>query len=78
MRPGQLALFRPSATFTDYRLEFFGQIESKSMDWAVRARDAKNYYAMKFKVAEPGIRPVIASSVTWWWRESAATASRCR
>jgi len=26
----------------------FGQIESKSMDWAVRATDDANYYAMKF------------------------------
>ncbi|MBZ5620044.1 MAG: hypothetical protein LAQ69_15165 [Acidobacteriia bacterium] len=57
---GELALFRPSLTFTDYRLEFFGQIENKSMGWVVRARDKENYYAMKFTVIEPGLRPVIA------------------
>jgi hypothetical protein len=60
VRTGQLALYRPSAAYSDYRLEFFGQIESKSMDWAVRARDLQNYYAMKFTVVEPGLRPIIA------------------
>jgi hypothetical protein len=28
--------------------------------WVVRARDRKNYYGMKFKVVEPGLRPIIA------------------
>src|ERR1019366_2720919 len=61
IRTGQLALYHPSLNFTDYRLEFFGQIESKGMGWAVRASDSKNYYAMKLKVMEPGLRPVIAA-----------------
>jgi hypothetical protein len=30
------------------------------MSWAVRAQDKKNYYAMKFKVIESGLRPIIA------------------
>jgi hypothetical protein len=60
MRTGQLALYHPSLNFTDYRLEFFGQIESKGLGWAVRASDPKNYYGMKFKVVEPGLRPVLA------------------
>jgi hypothetical protein len=60
VRPGQLALFQPTATFTDYRLEFFGQIEDRGMGWAVRARDQRNYYAMKFKVLAGGLRPVLA------------------
>lgn len=59
---GPLALFQPSMTFADYRLEFFGQIENKSIGWAVRAHDPKNYYAMKFRVVEPGLRPIIAIS----------------
>jgi hypothetical protein len=61
IRTGQLVLYHPSLNFTDYRLEFFGQIESKGMGWAVRASDPKNYYAMKFKVMEPGLRPVLAA-----------------
>jgi hypothetical protein len=60
VRTGQLALYRPSAVYSDYRLEFFAQIESKSMGWVVRARDLQNYYAMKFTVVEPGLRPIIA------------------
>jgi hypothetical protein len=60
VHPGELALFRPSMTYTDYRLEFFGQIESRSMGWVVRAHDKQNYYAMKFTVLEAGLRPVIA------------------
>jgi len=60
VRPGQLALFHPSQSYTDYHLEFFGQIERKAIDWAVRAKDPKNFYAMKFSVIEPGLRPMIA------------------
>ncbi len=60
VHPGDLALFHPSLTYKDYRMEFYGQIEQKSMDWVVRASDKENYYAMKFKVVAPGIRPVIA------------------
>jgi hypothetical protein len=60
VRTGQLAIYRPSQTFTDYQFEFFGQIEKKSMDWAVRARDNQNYYAMKMTLIEPGLRPVVA------------------
>jgi hypothetical protein len=60
VRPGQLALLQPTLAYTDYRLEFFGQIEKKGMSWAVRAHDPQNYYAMGFKVIEPGLRPVVA------------------
>jgi hypothetical protein len=41
-------------------MEFYGQIEEKSMGWVVRAQDKKNYYAMKFTVVEAGLRPIIA------------------
>jgi hypothetical protein len=58
--PGPLALFRPSLDYRDYRVEFFGQIEHQGMSWAVRARDPKNYYAIKFTVVEPGLRTMIA------------------
>jgi hypothetical protein len=60
VRPGQLALFRPSLAYSNYNMDFFTQIESKSVGWVVRARDRKNYYAMKFRVVEPGLRPIIA------------------
>ena len=60
VHPGQLALYRPSVPLSDYRFEFMAQVESKSVDWVVRAHDPQNYYAMKFTVLEPGPRPVVA------------------
>ncbi len=60
VRPGQLALYQPSLPLSNYNMEFLGQIENKSMDWVVRAKDKQNYYAMKFRVIEPGLRPIIA------------------
>jgi hypothetical protein len=60
MNTGALALFRPTLKFTDYRMEFFGQIESKSIGWTVRAADARNYHAMKLTVVEAGLRPFVA------------------
>jgi hypothetical protein len=58
--PGALALFRPSMNFKNYRLEFFGQIENKGMSWSVRAKDPRNYHAMKVSVMEAGLRPFVA------------------
>jgi hypothetical protein len=60
VKTGEMALFQPSLNYTDYHMEFYGQIEEKSMGWVVRAKDKQNYYAMKFKVIEPGLRPIIA------------------
>jgi len=60
VRTGQMAVFRPSEKYRDYRLEFFAQIEKKSVGWVVRAQDSRNYYAMKFTVIDPGLRPVVA------------------
>jgi tetratricopeptide (TPR) repeat protein len=60
IHPGQLALYRPSVPLADYKFEFMAQIESKSVDWVVRAKDADNYYALKFTVVQPGPRPMVA------------------
>lgn len=60
VQPGQLAIFGPTVNYKDYHLEFFGQIDNKSMGWTVRSKDTKNYYAMKFSVVDPGLRPIIA------------------
>jgi hypothetical protein len=60
MNTGALALFRPTLKFNDYRMEFFGQIESKSIGWTVRSTDPKNYHAMKLTVVEAGLRPFVA------------------
>ena len=60
IHPGQLALYRPSAPLSDYRFQFMAQVENKSVDWVVRARDADNYYAVKFAILQPGPRPIVA------------------
>jgi hypothetical protein len=60
MKAGALALFRPSLKFKDYHMEFFGQIEAKSIGWTVRATDTMNYHAMKLSVVEAGMRPFVA------------------
>ena len=57
---GALALFHPSLKFTDFRLEFFGQIETKSLGWTVHAANTMNYHAMKLTVVEAGMRPFVA------------------
>jgi tetratricopeptide (TPR) repeat protein len=60
IHPGQLALYRPSVPLSDYKFEFMAQVESKSVDWVVRAHDADNYYALKFTVLKSGPRPMMA------------------
>ena len=60
MRTGQLALYRPTLKMNNYRLEFFAQIENKSVGWVFRAKDEQNYYAMKLSVTEPGPRPLVS------------------
>jgi hypothetical protein len=60
MNTGALALFRPSLKFADYHMEFFGQIETKSIGWTVRATDTMNYHAVKLTVVEAGMRPFVA------------------
>jgi hypothetical protein len=57
--PGQLALYSPSRQMADYTLEFVGQIERRSLNWVVRARDTKNYYAMRLVILKPGPLPVV-------------------
>jgi hypothetical protein len=49
----QISLYRPSMGMSDYRLEFTGRIERKSLGWVFRAADTKNYYVGKVQVSEP-------------------------
>jgi len=60
VRPGHLALYKPSHDMQDYKVEFLTQIERKSVGWVFRAEDEQNYYAMKLAVTEPGPRPLVA------------------
>jgi hypothetical protein len=60
IRPGRLALYKPSREMQDYKLEFLTQVERKGVNWVVRAADDHNYYGMKLAVTEPGPRPLVA------------------
>lgn len=59
VRPGPLAIFKPTVDLTDYRLEFLGEIDQKALGWVFRAQDLDNYYAVKFVVVKPGPLPLI-------------------
>jgi hypothetical protein len=59
VRPGPLAIFKPTVDLSDYRFEFLAEIDQKAMGWAFRAEDLNNYYAMKFVVVKPGPLPLV-------------------
>jgi len=57
VRPTALRLWKPSTSLSNYELEFMGQIDHKSLDWAFRAADVHNYYATKLIMSRPGPLP---------------------
>jgi len=59
VRPGTLALYRPSMALTDYDMEFLGLIDKKALSWVVRARDFDNYYVVKLMVLKNGPLPTL-------------------
>jgi hypothetical protein len=54
VHPGSLRIWNRSTALENYQLEFKGELEKKSLSWAFRASDAKNYYATKITIAKPG------------------------
>jgi len=59
VRPGPLAMYRPSMGLADYSMQFLGMIDKKAMSWVVRAADFDNYYVIKMVVTKPGPVPTI-------------------
>jgi hypothetical protein len=53
-RGRQISLYRPSISMSDYRVEFLGRIERRSLGWVFRAADSSNYYAAKLEAVQPG------------------------
>jgi len=49
----EVTIYRPSLKLSDYRIEFQGQIDNKSIGWIFRAADPENYYAMKLQLVSP-------------------------
>jgi hypothetical protein len=56
-RPAGLRVWKPSTGLSNYEMEFMGQIDRRSMDWAFRAPDLRNYYATKLVITKPGPLP---------------------
>jgi len=52
-----LRIWQRSTALQNYQMEFSGQIEKKSLSWAFRAIDDKNYYATKIIITRPGPLP---------------------
>lgn len=56
----QITIYRPSLKLSDYRLEFQGSIDVKSIGWVFRASDPNNYYAMKLMTVSSGLSSRVA------------------
>ncbi len=52
-----LRIWSRSTALQNYQMEFNGRIERKSLSWAFRATDEKNYYATKIVITKPGPLP---------------------
>ena len=59
VRPGPLALYRPSVNLADYQMQFLGLIDKKALSWVVRAADFENFYVVKLVVLKSGPIPEI-------------------
>jgi hypothetical protein len=59
VRPGALALFKPTLSLTDYEVEFLARIEQKGLGFVFRAADAGNYQAVRFVVTKAGPLPEV-------------------
>ena len=56
---GQLALYRPSHTLSDYHFQFLGQINGRAIGWAFRAADLQNYYATQLTITKTNSQPEV-------------------
>jgi hypothetical protein len=59
LRPGKVGFLQQSMSLVNYRMEFMGQIERKSLGWAFRAKDESNYYMAKLTIMRPGPLPLV-------------------
>ena len=50
--PRRISILRDSANLTDFRIDFRAQNIAKAMGWVFRAKDAKNYYAMRLEITQ--------------------------
>jgi len=57
VRPGSLRIWDKSISLQNYQMEFLGEMDKKSLSWAFRASDPKNFYATKIVMNKPGPQP---------------------
>jgi hypothetical protein len=57
VRPGNLAIYKPSIPLVDYDFSFAGQVEADGLSWVARASNTNNYYAIRLAITEPGPLP---------------------
>jgi len=57
IRPGSLRIWDRSVNLQNYQMEFLGEMDKKSLSWAFRAADEKNFYATKIVINKPGPQP---------------------
>jgi hypothetical protein len=55
----RIMLWRHSAAWSDYRVEFQAHIENQAIGWVYRALDARNYYLAKLEATQPGPEPPV-------------------
>jgi hypothetical protein len=55
----RISMYRPSENVPDYRIEFQGQIENRSIGWIYRAASPANYYASRIAMTKSGLNPTV-------------------
>jgi hypothetical protein len=64
LRPGGMRIWQRSASLSNYDLEFVGQIEQKSMNWAFRAADTRNFYGTKLSIIRNSVNGTPNAGIT--------------
>jgi hypothetical protein len=59
VRPGPLALYRPTMGLSDYQMQFLGVLDKQALSWVVRATDYDNFYVIKLMTLKTGPLPTI-------------------
>ncbi|MDP9112542.1 MAG: hypothetical protein M3O20_02540 [Acidobacteriota bacterium] len=59
VKPGTLALYKPSMALSDYDMDFLGMVDKKALSWVVRAKDFDNYYVVKLMMLKGGPLPTL-------------------
>lgn len=56
----RVTLLRGTEKYSNYRLEFTAQIQTKAIGWMFRGVNPRNYYVAKIEKITPGLDPVVA------------------